>query len=73
MDMKHCYSIFPSDNVVNALNLNRLDTTNVLDPSDPSDGFFDWDDDGLNNLEEYGSALLFGAENFTSPWLEDGP
>ncbi len=68
---EYCYSIFPSENVVNALNLNRLEVTNVLDPSDPSDGFFDWDDDGLNNLEEYGSALLFGAENFTSPWLED--
>ena len=68
---EYCYSIFPSENVINALNLNRLEVTNVLDPSDPSDGFFDWDDDGLNNLEEYGSALLFGAENFTSPWLED--
>ena len=68
---EYCYSNFPSENVVNALNLNRLEVTNVLDPSDPSDGFFDWDDDGLNNLEEYGSALLFGAENFTSPWLED--
>ena len=68
---EYCYSIFPSESVVNSLKLNRLDSTNVLDPSDPSDGFFDWDDDGLNNLEEYGSALQFGAENFTSPWLED--
>ena len=68
---EYCYSIFPSTNVINGLGLNRLEVTNVLDPSDPSDGFFDWDDDGLNNLEEYGSAEQFGAENFTSPWLED--
>ena len=67
---EYCYSIFPSTNVINGLGLNRLEVTNILDPSDPSDGFFDWDDDGLNNLEEYGSAEQFG-ENFTSPWLED--
>ena len=68
---EYCYSIFPSQNVINGLGLSQLEISNVLDPSDPSDGFFDWDDDGLNNLEEYGSALQFGAENFTSPWLED--
>jgi len=25
----------------------------------------------LNNLEEYGFVIIFGAENFTSPWQED--
>jgi len=43
----------------------------VLDPSDPTDGFYDWDDDGLNNVEEYHSATIFGPENFTSPWSMD--
>ena len=68
---EYCYSIFPEQSVLNALSLSGLNSDNVLNPSNPSDGFFDWDDDGLNNLEEYGSALLFGSENFTSPWQED--
>ncbi len=68
---EYCYSIFPDDNVISGLKLTGLDSGNVLDPSDPSDGFFDWDGDDLNNLEEYGSAIIFGAENFTSPWQKD--
>ena len=68
---EYCYSIYPEQNVITALKLTSLEVGDVLSPSNPSDGFFDWDDDGLNNLEEYGSALIFGAENFTSPWQED--
>ena len=68
---EYCYSIYPEQNVISALKLISLEQGDVLSPSNPSDGFFDWDDDGLNNLEEYGSALIFGAENFTSPWQED--
>ena len=47
----------------------------LLNPSNASDGYSDWDEDGLNNLEEYQVALKFGLYNglpsFTSPWLED--
>jgi len=43
----------------------------VLDPANASDGYGDWDEDGMNNLEEYQVAQLFGQGNFTSPWLED--
>ena len=43
----------------------------VLNPANASDGYGDWDEDGMNNLEEYQVAQLFGEGNFTSPWLED--
>jgi len=43
----------------------------TLNPSNASDGYGDWDEDGLNNLEEYQVAQVFGEGNFTSPWLED--
>ncbi|MEC8106869.1 MAG: hypothetical protein VX115_03915, partial [Candidatus Thermoplasmatota archaeon] len=47
----------------------------LLSPSNASDGYNDWDEDGLNNLEEYQVALKFGLVNglpsFTSPWTED--
>ena len=43
----------------------------VLSPSNASDGYGDWDEDGLNNLEEYQVAQIFGEGNFTSPWLAD--
>ena len=46
-----------------------------LSPSNASDGYSDWDEDGLNNLEEYQVALKFdltnGLPSFTSPWSED--
>ena len=29
----------------------------VLNPSNASDGYGDWDEDGMNNLEEYQVAL----------------
>ena len=44
----------------------------LLSPSNASDGYNDWDEDGLNNLEEYQVALKFdlvnGLPSFTSPW-----
>ena len=43
----------------------------VLNPANASDGYGDWDEDGMNNLEEYQVAQIFGEGNFTSPWLED--
>ncbi|MEC7088888.1 MAG: hypothetical protein VXW82_00230, partial [Candidatus Thermoplasmatota archaeon] len=43
----------------------------VLNPSNASDGYGDWDEDGMNNLEEYQVAQIFGEGNFTSPWLAD--
>lgn len=43
----------------------------TLNPANASDGYGDWDEDGLNNLEEYQVAQMFGEGNFTSPWLED--
>ena len=50
-------------------------TSERLSPSNASDGYSDWDEDGLNNLEEYQVALKFdltnGLPSFTSPWSED--
>jgi hypothetical protein len=43
----------------------------TLDPANASDGYGDWDEDGMNNLEEYEVALIFGPTNFTSPWRMD--
>ena len=46
-----------------------------LNPFNSSDGYNDWDEDGLNNLEEYQVANKFGLTNglpsFTSPWSQD--
>ena len=67
---EYCYSVLPDATVIAGMGLG-IKEGDVLSPSDPSDGFYDWDDDGLNNVEEYSSALIFGGENFTSPWLED--
>ena len=36
-----------------------------------SDGYGDWDEDGMNNIEEYQVAWTFGEEKFTSPWHKD--
>ena len=43
----------------------------LLNPANASDGYGDWDEDGLNNFEEYQVANLFGPTNFTSPWRLD--
>ena len=43
----------------------------VLDPANASDGYNDWDEDGMNNVEEYQVAQIFGPTNFTSPWRLD--
>ena len=43
----------------------------TLDPANNSDGYGDWDEDGMNNIEEYQVALAFGESKFTSPWHED--
>jgi len=47
------------------------DPSMVLNPANASDGYGDWDEDGLNNFEEYQVANLFGPTNFTSPWRLD--
>ena len=47
------------------------DNSKTLNPANASDGYGDWDEDGLNNLEEYEVANLFGPTNFTSPWRLD--
>ncbi len=47
------------------------DANMVLNPANASDGYGDWDEDGLNNFEEYQVANLFGSTNFTSPWRLD--
>ena len=46
-------------------------SSHTLNPSNASDGYGDWDEDGLNNFEEYQVANLFGPTNFTSPWRLD--
>ena len=43
----------------------------LLDPANNSDGYGDWDEDGMNNIEEYQVAWTFGEEKFTSPWHKD--
>ncbi len=43
----------------------------LLDPANNSDGYGDWDEDGMNNIEEYQVAFTFGEEKFTSPWHAD--
>ena len=50
---------------------NGLDVSMLLDPANASDAYGDWDEDGLNNLEEYMVAESFGPTNFTSPWRID--
>jgi len=47
------------------------DPGHILKPANSSDSFGDWDEDGLSNVEEYKVADFFGADNYTSPWLED--
>jgi len=47
------------------------DASMLLNPANASDGYGDWDEDGLNNFEEYQVANLFGLTNFTSPWRLD--
>lgn len=51
------------------------DANKQLNPHNSSDGYNDWDEDGLNNLEEYQVANKFGLTNglpsFTSPWSQD--
>lgn len=58
-----CYS-----NALDQPNNNALET---LNPSNASDGYGDWDEDGMNNYEEYQVANIFGPTNFTSPWRMD--
>jgi len=48
-----------------------LDNSMLLNPANASDAYGDWDEDGLNNLEEYLVAETFGPTNFTSPWRID--
>jgi len=60
---EYCYS--------NVLDHPQNNPMMVLDPANASDGYGDWDEDGLNNFEEYQVANLFGPTNFTSPWRLD--
>lgn len=43
----------------------------LLNPANSSDGYGDWDEDGMNNIEEYQVAIAFGEDKFTSPWHAD--
>ena len=45
----------------------------LLSPSNASDGYNDWDEDGLNNLEEYQVALKFDLVNGLHPSHHLGP
>ncbi|MDP6865518.1 MAG: hypothetical protein QGG62_01125, partial [Candidatus Poseidoniaceae archaeon] len=70
---EYCFSF--KENHPNATNNPPKAQSERLSPSNASDGYSDWDEDGLNNLEEYQVALKFGLHNglpsFTSPWAED--
>ena len=46
-------------------------SSQLLDPANSSDGYGDWDEDGMNNIEEYQVAIAFGEDKFTSPWHAD--
>lgn len=46
-------------------------SSQLLNPANSSDGYGDWDEDGMNNIEEYRVALTFGEGKFTSPWHAD--
>lgn len=48
-----------------------VDPGHVLSPSNSSDSYGDWDEDGLSNVEEYKVADIFGSDNYTSPWMAD--
>ncbi len=48
-----------------------ISTTQLLDPANGSDAYHDWDEDDLNNAEEYRVAFTFGPKSFTNPWLAD--
>ncbi|MDP6869791.1 MAG: hypothetical protein QGI21_03345 [Candidatus Poseidoniaceae archaeon] len=43
----------------------------LLGPANNSDGYGDWDEDGMNNIEEFQVSLAFGENKFTSPWHFD--
>ena len=70
---EYCFS-FQNNHPLNVANPQKA-FSERLNPSNASDGYNDWDEDGLNNLEEYQVALKFGLTNglpsFTSPWTED--
>ena len=70
---EYCFS-FQNNHPLNVANPQKA-FSERLNPSNASDGYNDWDEDELNNLEEYQVALKFGLTNglpsFTSPWTED--
>ncbi|MEC7112664.1 MAG: hypothetical protein VXW72_03930, partial [Candidatus Thermoplasmatota archaeon] len=70
---EYCFS-FKNNHPFGVLNPQKA-VSELLSPSNASDGYNDWDEDGLNNLEEYQVALKFdlvnGLPSFTSPWTED--
>ena len=55
----------------NKPNKGAIAASQVLDPANNSDGYGDWDEDGMNNIEEYQVELAFGEGKFTSPWHND--
>ncbi|MEC8780489.1 MAG: hypothetical protein VXX54_04620, partial [Candidatus Thermoplasmatota archaeon] len=67
---EYCYSHLTDLSDEIAVN-QGLDSSMLLDPANASDAYGDWDEDGLNNLEEYLVAESFGPSNFTSPWRID--
>ena len=62
---EYCYSHLTDLSDEIAIN-QGLDSSMLLDPANASDAYGDWDEDGLNNLEEYLVAESFGPSNFTS-------
>ncbi|HII30440.1 MAG TPA: hypothetical protein HA320_00120, partial [Candidatus Poseidoniaceae archaeon] len=70
---EYCFSF--KDNHPFGATIPQKAVSELLNPSNASDGYNDWDEDGLNNLEEYEVALKFdlvnGLPSFTSPWTED--
>ena len=70
---EYCFSF--KDNHPFGVSNPQKAVSELLSPSNASDGYNDWDEDGLNNLEEYQVALKFdlvnGLPSFTSPWTED--
>lgn len=67
---EYCYSHLTDLSQEKATN-SGLDNSMLLNPANASDAYGDWDEDGLNNLEEYLVAETFGPTNFTSPWRID--
>ena len=58
---EYCFSF--KDNHPFGVSNPQKAVSELLSPSNASDGYNDWDEDGLNNLEEYQVALKFDLVN----------